>query len=393
MTALVYPREFAGDTNFASGTDVGAPTKVDLGAAAEAQGIIAGLPFAAAHMNYSINALSKSARHHAEQSYLNLIQLIPGDVQTADENVFDGQGAAVANSLGRLFLIKGGSVYEDLDGLVALVSPSAASATAPTCAAGPRLATGMLGVVGSSGGSAFSNAVSRSTDAGATWSHIEFLGSNQNALQRIILNTGTDQFLYSGNTAGEVYASTTIAAKSTRALTAAHTVKGLAARSSGLSLVLRDNAGAPEFDSSPDDGATAYAATGGAPSSTADHGDITSNGSLFFWAGKNASNEIAVWASTTGAAWSQVGTVTAVGGGTIETGPSCRIVCEPGSGLLWMVVGVAARWYLYASPDSGVTWVGPRHLGASFPTLSVAGGYLYVGISGQPFLRTPVRLS
>lgn len=393
MTAIVYPREFAADANFASGTDSGSPTKVDLGAAAEAQGIIAGLPFAAAHMNYSINAQSKVNRHYVEQCLLNLIQLMPSDAQTADENVFDGQGAAVANADGRIFLIKGGGVYEDLDGLVQLVTPSAASATTPTCAAGPRVATGTLGVVGSSGGGTVANALTRSTDGGSTWSHVEFSGSTVNSLQRIILNTGTDQFLYYGGTTGEVYASTTLGAKSTRALTAAHTVRGVAARSNGLSLVLRDNAGAPAFDSSPDDGSTAYAATGSAPTSTADYGDITSNGTLFFWAGKNASNQIAVWASSTGAAWSQVGTIAAPNSSTIGTGPSCRLICERGSGILWLALEGSARWYLYASPDSGVTWIGPRHVGSSAPTLSCAGGYLYIGVSGQPFLRTPFRLS
>lgn len=394
MTALIYPREFASDTNFASGTDSGTPAKVDPGAAAEAQGAIAGLPFAAAHHNYSINAISKATRHYVEQCLLNLIQLTPGDLQTSDENVFDGQGAAVANADGRIFLIKGGSVYEDLDGLLTLVSPSAASATTPTCAAGPRAATGMLGVVGSSSGTGVGNAISRSTDGGASWLHVESLGATSNALQRIILNTGTDQFVYYGGTSGEVYASTTIAAKSTRTLSAAHPVRGIAARSSGLSLVLRDNGGAPAFDSSPDDGATAYASTGGAPTSTADYGDIASNGTLFFWAGKNASNEIAVWASSTGAAWSQVGTITAPNGSTIGTDPSCRLICEPSSGILWLALEASPRWYLYASPDSGVTWIGSnRHIGSSAPTLSCAGGYLYIGVSGQPFLRTPFRLS
>lgn len=391
MTAIKYPREFASDANFASGTDSGTPTKVDPGAAAEAQGAIAGLPFAAAHHNFSLNAISLATRYQIEQALSNLCVPVVSDVSALPEQAFDGPGAAIVNHNGRTLLIKGGVVLEDSQGGVLPFSAAPASACQPTVAAGPRATSNTLAVSGSSGLPGTVGNIAYSTDGGATWLHFETANGDQTQ-PLIFTPTSAGLFFWSGGTVAEVYRHTTFSgAKTTIALSAAHICRGLAVRESSFAvLALRSNAGAPEFDISTN--ATSFSATGGQPASMADYGAIAANSSTFFWAGKNGSNQISVQASSNGAAWSEVATI-ASPSGTIGTAPSCRLVCDVSSGILWLAVNANSRWYLYASPDSGLTWIGPRDIGASFPALSAAGGFLYVGISGRPMLRTPFRLS
>jgi hypothetical protein len=379
MTAITYPREFASDSLFNSGPSTGQPTKIDPTAGAEAQGVVAGYPFAAAHHNFSLNKLSQVSRWSVEQALLDLEAVEPTDIENLDDTCVDGQGCAVADEIDRVLVIRGGpgGVFRAHGGgLVSVGTP--AGATSPQSAA--LNPAGILGLAGSASGH-----IARSTDSGATWTHVSVNGSS--GRDRIIFDSVSGLFIH--NCVGGpnlVVTSPDLVALTNRALGLAMTAEDLAVNSSGRVLVLCDNTNLPAFATSTN--GTTYADTGGTPPGMGDYGSICCNGTLFFWAGKNAAGTaISIQTSTTGTAWAEVGSIAAPG--TILTGPSTIMACDVESGVLWCAVQVATLGYqLYASADSGATWIGPRAIGSPTPALSVAGGRLFIGSSGLPTLRS-----
>jgi hypothetical protein len=386
MTAIVYPREFASDSLFASGASVGADTKVDPTAGAEAQGAVAGLPFAAAHHNFSVNKLSLVSRWAVEQALLTLVPLFPEDAAEIGSEAFDGLGVVIVNEDEDTILVKGGpnGIWKEANGRVSAWGVSAGGAVSPCGVAGPN-DDGELATIDETNGR-----VCVSTDAGVSWNS-GFPGTAHTS-PGIAYDSVSDLFVWTdGDAAGQVYSwAGGVAPAAARATTSTLLPKGVAVNSSGRFLVLLDNGGLPAFDSSTN--GTVYATTGGTPPGMGDFGSICCNGTLFFWAGADAGGaDISVQTSTLGAAWAEVGTISPPGG--VLSPRSCQIVCEPSSGILWIAVQSLDGWRLYVSPDSGATWIGPRFLGASRPNLTVADKYLYVGIEGSPMLRTPQRLA
>jgi hypothetical protein len=385
MTAIVYPREFASDTNFASGTSIGSPTKVDPTAGAEAQGAVAGLPFAAAHHNFSINLLSVAARWQVEQALLTLGPLFPEDAAEIGAEAFDGLGVAIVNEDEDTILVKGGpnGVWKEANGRVSAWGVSAGGAVSPCGAAGPN-SFGEIVVIDETNARACP-----SDDAGVSWSP-GFDGTDHTS-PGIVYDSVSDLFVWTDGTNGQVYSwPGDVASAAARALSSALPAQGVAVNSTGRFLVLMNNGGLPAFDTSTN--GTVYSAAGGTPPGMGDFGSLCCNGTLFFWAGGETTlTDISIQTSTTGAAWSEVGTISPPGG--VLAPRSCQIVCEPESGILWCAVQSLDGFRLYASTDSGTTWIGPRFLGASRPNLTVADKYLYVGIEGSPMLRTPQRLA
>lgn len=386
MTAIVYPREFAADTNFASGPDTGSPTKVDPTAAAEAQGAVAGLPFAAAHHNYSVNGLSKVSRWSVEQALLTLVPCFPEDFSEIGSEAFDGMGSAIVNADLATVLVKGGpnGIFTDANGRIASWGVSSGGAVSPYGIAGPNVAGQLICIDATNGRAASSD------DGGISWSAGFF--DTAHTSSGVVYDPVSDLFVWTdGNAAGQVYSwPGGVSSASARATTSTLLPKGVAVNSSGRFLVLLDNGGLPAFDSSTN--GTVYATTGGTPAGMGDFGSICSNGTLFFWAGANAAlTDISIQTSTLGVAWSEVGLLTVDGG--VLAPRSTQIVCEPTSGILWLCVQQLSGFLLYASADSGVNWIGPRPMGTSQPNLTIADGYLYVGIEGAPMLRTPMRVA
>jgi hypothetical protein len=386
MTAIVYPREFAADTVWASGAQVGTDTKTDPTAAAEAQGLIAGLPYAAAHYNYSVNKISVASRWSVEQALLTLVPLFPEDAAEIGAEAFDGLGVAIVNEDEDTILVKGGpnGVWKEANGRVSAWGVSAGGAVSPCAVAGPN-SFGEVVIIDETNGRACPT-----TDAGVSWSS-GFAGTAHTS-PGVVYDPVNDIMVWTdGDAAGQVYSWTgDVASAGACATTSTHLPKGVAVNSAGRFLVLLDNGGLPAFDTSTN--GTVYSATGGTPPGMGDFGSICCNGTLFFWAGAASGGAtISIQTSTLGAAWAQVGTITPPGG--VLSPRSCQIVCEPSSGILWLAAQSLDGFRLYASTDSGATWIGPRFLGASRPNLTVADKYLYVGIEGSPMLRTPQRLA
>jgi hypothetical protein len=166
MTAIVYPREFAADTVWASGAQVGTDTKTDPTAAAEAQGLIAGLPYAAAHYNYSVNKISVASRWSVEQALLTLVPLFPEDAAEIGAEAFDGLGVAIVNEDEDTILVKGGpnGVWKEANGRVSAWGVSAGGAVSPCAVAGPN-SFGEVVIIDETNGRACPT-----TDAGVSWS-------------------------------------------------------------------------------------------------------------------------------------------------------------------------------------------------------------------------------
>lgn len=395
MTSLNYPRNYAGDTNYTSGVDTGTPTKVDPGSAAELQGLIPGVAVAAPVVNYTLNTHAQTARYCAEQALQSLAPLRPAFESAYTDTVWDGTGSVFSLGSGfsnrAPYILKGGTpaVWQDQFGLLDPFSSSMALAD-PHAAARPLPSGSVVVAVG-----AGSSGISVSSDFGSTWSAV----AAASALTATKRDVGVvDEVAVIAGLSGSVLTlASPFTTTATAALSAAHLSSAVAARSASHGLVLRTNAGVATGTDETTDGLV-YADAGGSFLNTpVSAGDIATDGTFYYWAGKIATNVTSVQVSADdGANWTQVATVSGV---TPQSSTySHELVCVPGTTVMWMAVRDSSEtWWLFASADSGLTWFGPRKIATlssgQLVTLSVADGYLYVGVPGRPMLRTFWRLA
>jgi hypothetical protein len=371
---MKLPQPFATSELYASGPDVGTPTKVDP--ASTANGFVRGTAAAAQHVNYLVHPLAETvARSFAVHALCQ--RVLTGDPQ---DDLTDGLAAVATNLFSPVLLVKAstvgvarcmGATYDqvnsgvlsDVGGSIKCVarrgnnlvligagtnqncSTSASTPTAWTAGG----STGLLGTLawacgtdtnvialGTAGGIAFS------ADNGATWA-----------------NPG------GGDSASDVVTG--------GGFTSCAALDGDIAVAAGL-----DSSGDAKFAVTTDAGVTWAAASGAVPNAAthADAGFVTSAGkdaTELYHVGHRSGNNVDIAASSDGDSWTARATFV-----SDEVVTGVRIwQCEV-TDLLVVGVSHSNSTELRASTDAGVTWAKPERLrGVPLESIAVAQGRVF----------------
>lgn len=380
MTLPVLPREWSSDTNYASGAVLNTLTKLDPGAALALQGFVPGLPIAAQHVNFNLNALSRVSRRVVA---LQALQLVLTDSGMTNEAAMAAITTSSSGQVSGALLVKAGASNVKIasDGGRPTVRGSVASITSLVTAVARNPTSGRIVAIGTGG-----NNNCFSDDFGNTWTAGGAMGA---VPVDIVWNPTHGRFI-----AGRA---TTTATFSTNAVAWSNGTLSLDSGGAGLAVLANGNTVAcgldngdtndPAFSVS-NNGGTSWADTGGTVPNPNDHtttsagGWVCGNGGSTIWHVGSVGEQLRVCSSPDGQSWTQLAELRAapgvIGGGFAFVKP--KIMCCPDTGLL-VVIGAQngfAGAMLFASLDGGATWTAPiTGPSDALDAYSLSGGRLF----------------
>ncbi len=376
---IALPTDWASNTNYATGPDVGTATKVDPGV--HADGYIRGVLAAPQEVNYVINRQSLAMRRAVQVAALALRELDAVFTDTAeamgatmvDGIAAPGNGVVCIKSDVTDTKLAYDDPSVDVQGSVASIT----SAVRDAATNGTRIVA-----IGTGG-----NVNSYSDNAGGSWS-AGGAGISSSVPTHIVYSPHYDGFLVGGN-AGSVSRSLTAAAVWTSAASGFAAVLGLAVLgdTAGTIFALGNSGIEPRFSRSTNDGSSFTGSTAPPNAATAEEpGDLAgcplvTRDSLSLHAYHvmrcNAGARLRTALSPGGTVWVAGVTIEAPAGSSFSAAP--RLMICQSSGLMVIAVpldtGVTA---LYASLDF-TDWVGPALVKDIVVTaFAVAGGRLFM---------------
>ncbi len=369
-TSIQLPRSFATNTDYATGPDVGTPTKVDP--SSDADGFIKGVVAAPQHVNYMLSAQSAVGRRAFQLAALRLREVRREGVTPTD--TAESMAAAQVDPTKFIIVIKTAEAFGISDGgpFAALGVPaSITSLVADAASNGTRIVA-----VGTGG-----NRTTYSDDDGSTWS----AGGNLSSTgRRVVWNDFANVFVAAHLTSAVSRSGN----GTTWIIDGASLVDpdgGLAVLSNGVTIGLSSTTPGT-IRRSPN--GTGFSSVGSVP----DVGDLDENGSV---AGNNgdtvyhvarfsAGTELQVSYSVDGTTFTVSATLSPPGTATFASRP--RLMMCQNTGLLVIVAPLSSgKAALYASLD-GVDWVGPDIINdPGVDAFACAGGRLLATFNSQLF--------
>jgi hypothetical protein len=371
--------DWASNANYATGPDVGTPTKVDPGSAAD--GFIKGVVAAPQHVNHALSLLTRghnqnvgAVRRLLQVAALQLRQVSQIGVTVTD--VTETIAAVQRNRGTPLVVCKTAQAFGlgDWSRIVAMGVPASIATSAHAAATdGSRIL--LVGVGG--------NRSTFSDDDGVTWT----AGGNvAGTALSVVWNAADGFFLTTSDSSSRVRRSTNGVAWAD-STGFADPRAGLAVLANGDVYAIGGSAGA--FSKSTDSIAFADTASGvpGFGVDLDDQGYIAGNaGTVFYCASRHSSGaNIQIHSSSDGVTLTPLATLFPQGSASFASQP--RLLMCQNTGLLVLVAPTSGnQCALYASTD-GADWVGPSVL---FPdpgilAFALAGGKLISTINDMLF--------
>lgn len=386
--------DWASNANYSTGPDVGTPTKVDPGSAAN--GYIKGVVAAPQHVNYALNLLTAGYNQHVQALnraltiatlHLHALSYTSSDTGAAmGATMVDGIAAPAAPVIAIKVDSTGvAQAYDSADTDTGGTVASVSSLVKAAATNGSRIVAigvgGNLNTYSDNGGGSWS---AGAAGVGGAVEHLAYAPVNA------LTNLG-NTFLSGGSGTGSVYRSINASTIWSSAASGFAAVLGLAVlggatANKGYIVALGNSGFEPRFSLATDGDGTSFtgtqqppnANTAEEPGSIAGAPAVNGVGDAVYHVMRcNAGARLRTARSINGFTWSAATTLQAPTGGTFSGAPRLMICQSTGLQVIAapMSSGVTA---LYASVDF-TTWLGPTFIQqVSNAALAVAGGKLFM---------------
>lgn len=379
MSSIRIPREFASDTNYATGSASGTATKTDPGAALVAQGIVPGVAMAQ-HINYELNELAVAAKQ-AQLAGLRQRALILHELRNDGITITDNAqslGAVQANAGAGALLVKTAQSFLAGDMCQPFEQGVPASITSLVTDAAYKASISRVIAVGTGG-----NRNTFTDDYGSTWTAGGNIGQTP---VRIVYNAPEDTWTVTAGATDVRFSADDGVSWATAVGAGVDAPAGLAVVSNGDTFSISTiNA----IRKSTNGGSSWTTVAGAVPDSANldDAGTVAGNtGAVFYHCGRFSGGAVLrVASSANGATWTSVATISNPVGRTFTGRP--RLMLCLNSGLMVIAAPLSStRLALYASHDLGVTWTDPVFMvDPTVNAFSVCGGKLFYSRDTQIF--------
>jgi hypothetical protein len=390
---LTAPATWATDTNYATGPDVGTPTKVDPGSGIRATGVIPASGVAAQHFNFNLHAITAhlavlaAQAQVAIQGRLFLKQTSINSVAASDDGSNFLAALSVNNHIPTVVVKANSSgVYQMQD--AEMYSFGGALSVITDSVAGGALRGTRYVVIGVGG-----TKNEFSTNNGDTWT----AGGSTGVLSALVAICNSDTNLNVISAAGgSAYSTSGVAwTNPTAGNLPSDFVTGggftsVAALDNDILVAVGIEAGDPAFARSTNGGVTWALASGTVPNSTShsDAGWVVSEGNnatALYHAGRRNVNTVDISTSTNGNTWTLITSLTSLG-----TVSGVKLMMCSTTKLLVVAMKLSTGVVeLRASIDLGATWCDPSYVPGTFALtgFSVAAGRVYA-TSGDNILTS-----